>query len=100
MTSCVAVSTLVLVACGMLLDASRGQDAIFSEARAYERFMGRWSRSLAPLFVRFAGVRDGDTLLDVGSGTGALTAAAAKIAPASTPRVTDPRRTASIPTTT
>jgi len=83
MTSCVAVSTLVLVACGMLLDASRGQDAIFSEARAYERFMGRWSRSLAPLFVRFAGVRDGDTLLDVGSGTGALTAAAAKIAPAS-----------------
>jgi ubiquinone/menaquinone biosynthesis C-methylase UbiE len=45
--------------------------------------MGRWSRGLAPLFVRFAGVRDGDTVLDVGSGTGALAASVAKIAPSS-----------------
>jgi SAM-dependent methyltransferase len=45
--------------------------------------MGRWSRSLAPLFVRFAGVRDGDSVLDIGSGTGALTAAVAKTAPSS-----------------
>jgi len=78
-----AISTLLVVAGGVLLGGSGGQDAIFSEARAYERFMGRWSRSLAPLFVRFAGVRDGDALLDVGSGTGALTAAIAKIAPSS-----------------
>lgn len=60
-----------------------GQDAIFFEAQAYERFMGRWSRQLAPLLVRFAGVRDRDTVLDVGSGTGALTAAVAKMAPTS-----------------
>jgi SAM-dependent methyltransferase len=39
--------------------------------------MGRWSRELATLLVRFAGLRDGDTLLDVGSGTGSIAAAVA-----------------------
>jgi SAM-dependent methyltransferase len=78
-----AVSTLVVVALGMLIDVSGRQDSVFSEAQAYERFMGRWSRSLAPLFVRFAGERDGDTVLDVGSGTGALAASVAKMAPSS-----------------
>jgi SAM-dependent methyltransferase len=67
----------------MLIDVSGRQDSVFSEAHAYERFMGRWSRRLAPLFVRFAGVRDGDTVLDVGSGTGALTASVATMAPSS-----------------
>jgi SAM-dependent methyltransferase len=52
--------------------ASRDQADLFSAADAYERFMGRWSRALAPLLVRFAGVRDGEQILDVGSGTGAL----------------------------
>ena len=55
---------------------------LFSQAQGYEPFMGRWSRSLAPLLFRFAGVRDGDTVLDVGTGTGALAAAIASHAPA------------------
>jgi SAM-dependent methyltransferase len=45
---------------------------MFAASAAYERFMGRWSRQLAPLLVEFAGVSDGDSVLDVGSGTGAL----------------------------
>jgi SAM-dependent methyltransferase len=57
--------------------------ALFSAADAYERFMGRWSRLLAPNLVTIAGVRDGETILDVGSGTGALTVAAAAAAPSS-----------------
>jgi SAM-dependent methyltransferase len=45
--------------------------------------MGRWSRKVASELVRFAGVRDGDSVLDVGSGTGALAAAVGMAAPSS-----------------
>ena len=44
----------------------------FSSAEAYERQMGRWSQRLAPLFVGFVGIRDGERVLDVGCGTGSL----------------------------
>jgi SAM-dependent methyltransferase len=41
---------------------------------AYDDFMGRYSRRLAPLFADFAGVGPGARVLDVGAGTGSLTA--------------------------
>ena len=40
---------------------------------AYDDFMGRYSRRLAPLFADFARVEPGSRALDVGAGTGALT---------------------------
>src|SRR5215211_5666212 len=43
-------------------------------AEAYDRFMGRFSRLLAPQMADLAGVHDGQTALDVGCGTGMLTA--------------------------
>ncbi|MCA2219135.1 class I SAM-dependent methyltransferase [Jidongwangia harbinensis] len=42
---------------------------------AYEAYVGRWSRAVARDFVRWADVPPGRRWLDVGCGTGALTAA-------------------------
>jgi len=51
---------------------------------AYENFMGRWSRMLAPRFVSWLGVRPHAHWLDVGCGTGALVSAiCAEASPAS-----------------
>lgn len=66
------------------------QQSFFAESAAYERFMGRWSRQVAPLLVQFADIRDGQTVLDVGSGTGALALAAAQVAPSSQITGVDP----------
>ncbi len=50
------------------------------EAAGYEQLMGRWSQKLAPLFIDFAGLADGEKILDVGCGTGSLTFALARSA--------------------
>src|SRR6185436_4460631 len=41
----------------------------------YERYVGRWSRRVAPVFLSWLGVASGRKWLDVGCGTGALSAA-------------------------
>ena len=52
----------------------------YTKPSAYDRFMGRWSARLAPAFLRFSQVRDGQHILDVGSGTGCLSRAAISFA--------------------
>lgn len=50
---------------------------VWAVADAYERYMGRWSRPVAGAFTDWLRCDDGLRWLDVGCGTGALTAAVA-----------------------
>jgi SAM-dependent methyltransferase len=43
-----------------------------SDGAAYQRFLGRWTAVLAPLFADFAGLPEEGAVLDVGCGTGSL----------------------------
>jgi ubiquinone/menaquinone biosynthesis C-methylase UbiE len=44
----------------------------FGDSAAYERFMGRWSRAVAPIFLDWLGAPRRANWLDVGCGTGVL----------------------------
>ena len=44
-----------------------------TDEESYDDFMGRYSVRLAPLFADFARIGEGQRVLDVGAGTGALT---------------------------
>ncbi|HEX5411585.1 MAG TPA: class I SAM-dependent methyltransferase [Terriglobia bacterium] len=54
---------------------------MFADARAYERFKGRWSELAAPLFTNFAGILDRGKVLDIGCGTGSLALTIARLRP-------------------
>ncbi|GAB3582051.1 class I SAM-dependent methyltransferase [Leifsonia lichenia] len=61
-----------------------GRGTRWERGDAYERFVGRWSAQLAVPFLDGLGLGDGLDWLDVGCGTGALTAAVLeRCAPAS-----------------
>jgi ubiquinone/menaquinone biosynthesis C-methylase UbiE len=57
---------------------------------AYDRFMGRYSRELAPRLIEFAGIEPQMRVLDVGCGPGALTEPLAELVGAAKVSAADP----------
>jgi SAM-dependent methyltransferase len=64
-------------------NVTEAEAKMFAASAGYERFMGRWSRLLAPPFISFAGIKNGQRVLDVGTGTGSLAVAVETRMPAS-----------------
>ncbi len=54
------------------MSTSSSSPFLSGSGNGYELQMGRWSRRLAPHFIRFAGLPGATRVLDVGCGTGSL----------------------------
>jgi SAM-dependent methyltransferase len=54
-----------------------GDRTLWSSGEAYEQYVGRWSRLVAPEFLRWLAPESGRSWIDVGCGTGELSAAIA-----------------------
>lgn len=62
----------------------------YTQPAAYDQFMGRWSARLTSSFLRFADLRDGQHILDVGCGTGSLSRAVVSFGPTTKITALDP----------
>ena len=64
----------------------------FDDSAAYERFMGRWSRAVAPIFLDWLGAPRHASWLDVGCGTGILAEALLELCAPASVHAVDPAR--------
>jgi trans-aconitate methyltransferase len=53
-------------------DMTDQKSTLWGAAETYERYMGRWSRKVAPLFVDWLDASQGKSWADIGCGTGEL----------------------------
>jgi SAM-dependent methyltransferase len=84
--SSMTVAVAVVLGQNAMAEGTKIVDAeakMFAASAGYEHFMGRWSRLLAPPFIAFAGVKNGNRVLDIGTGTGSVAAAVEASMPAS-----------------
>ena len=72
------------------MEPTEGAATFQASGADYDAFMGRYSQPLAAAFVDWAGVRSGDSVLDVGCGPGALTGVLAQRLGPATVRACDP----------
>jgi len=58
LSSLTVAAVLSQRAFAQITNVTEAKAKMFAASAAYERFMGRWSRQLAPAYVTFAGVKE------------------------------------------